>query len=473
MKSTALVLKIAEAVNQSRRVLPIVTFLFATLVAAFSHAQTESPAPGGSPLGVPTRAEFDELRARLVKLESEGHREDQAPAATAEELTKIRMEMQLPETLGPGFTALGPSLSKVYSAKRPLVIGGFGEVHYTSRDNGERATNVARINPILGFRFAKSLVFNSSFSLGDGGPGPATPGTAQVEFAYVDFLFGENDGVRVGNILVPVGLTNLQPEPTNYPMVNRPRPETVLIPTTWNENGVLGFTHIGDVHLQFGVVNGGDIERASSATWIRDGRQRGATAIARDPAFVLRIDTKDGVRPDFHNDHAFIGASFYGGKWSQDDAGLGRSQVLLGEVHGSLRNGRFSVKGLYTEGRLSDTPSIFARSGQALAESVRGGYLILSYDLLPPIADKANALVDRNPTATSFRRLPLFVAYEHTQASLSTGPRPTGASLTTDIVTAGVNYRPHPQVAIKADVANENTTGTWSHALETAVVFVF
>ena len=68
-----------------------------------------------------------------------------------------------------------------------------------------------------------------------------------VEFAYVDYLWRPELGLRAGLLLVPMGFLNELHEPTVFLGARRPGVETAIIPTTWRENGLGVFGEAGAV----------------------------------------------------------------------------------------------------------------------------------------------------------------------------------------------------------------------------------
>jgi hypothetical protein len=405
------------------------------------------------------------IEERLTKIEAQLSQQQTDTTAEDEELTKLKLELQLPPQLGSLFTGLGPAISRVYTSKRPLSIGAYGEFSYSAIQGGERITNVTRFNPVVGFRFSNTLIFNSALSFQNGGAVEGE-GAARVEFAYLDFLLGPETGIRVGNILVPFGLTNLRPEPLLFPMVQRPRAEMRIVPTTWHENGVLGFGKLGNVLIQGGVLNSTDATRYDANSWIRSGRQNGANARADDSAFVLRVENL--------GDETSVGGSFYVGNSAQGAAALGRAQVLLGSLHGEFRADRFSGRAMIVEGRLSDTDKIAAVTNQPVGAKVQGGYALLSYDLLPRISPFARSLVN-SPPPPGWRELPIFVSYEH--ENLQTEPTVGRSRIETaehKTWTFGANYKPHPQVVFKGDFAYRTLGETETErVVELGLGFVF
>lgn len=414
-----------------------------------------------------------EERVRALETQARKHERDEemrdaTSSADDSELTKLQLQLKLPQPLGRNYSGLPPGMSRIYSSRTPFNVGGFADINYVANNQGSRSTTLARFNPYLAWRFSEGLVFNSGLTLINGGMRTNGPGerAVEMEFAFLDILTGHDGGIRVGHVLVPFGLTAYRFEPTLYPMVNRPRAERVIIPSTWHENGILGYGRIGSVLVQGGILNAGDAFRYQSADWIASGRQNGASASAANAAYVLRSEIL--------TDTASLGFSFYGGESSQGNGSLGSSQVLLGAIHGELLLERFSAKALFTEGSLGDTDRIFELTGRAIGARARGGYAILSYDVLSRIAPIARSLLGTAP-APGVRELPLFVAYEYdnTMAEPATG-RPATNDFASDRLTFGLNYLPHPQVALKADLVYESLgTGVNNRLFEFGVAAVF
>lgn len=413
---------------------------------------------------------LDQIDSRLKTLEAELKELQATTSPENEELTKLKLSLELPEDLRAQFTGLGPSVSQVYFSKTPLSVGGFAEIHYTSEIEGDRATNLARLNTILGYRFTKGLLANTGISFQNGGS-VAGAGAARVEFAYLDFIFNDDFGLRIGNILIPFGIINLRFEPTLYPMVQRPAPEARIIPTTWHENGALVYWNVQNITMQLAVVNANSAEDFEASTWIRAGRQGGSAARAQDAAAVFRAEY---IYPQLSlREPSTLGISLYAGDSKQTNSAIDHGLVTLGAIHGEWRKNLFTLRALYTEGSLSDSDQIAAVTGEAIGKRVRGGHLILSYDILPHIAPIAQTL-EVKPTPGQ-RELPVFLSYEYEDLHAEVpGGFEKDPRLQRDIYTVGLAYKPHPQVIIKADfVYEEDGTGDVDQIIETGLGFNF
>ncbi len=418
------------------------------LTGSIAHAQTQT-----------RDEEIEALKARIQKLEQDAAKPDE----TKSELAQLQLELQLPDPLGAGFTGLGPAASKIYTSKSPIALGALAEARFVSETREESEASLSAANIFFGARLNQWLVFNASYALQN--RSPAIANDTHLQFAYVDFLLGEETGIRAGNFLIPFGVTNLRFEPTLYPMVNRPRAERLVIPTDWNENGLLGFYRAGPVLIQAGVVNAGDIRNVQSDTWLREGRQ-GASANRSDSlAYFARVETTARRLPSGRPAPS-IGASVYTGSWAQGEDRFGNADVFMAEVHAGASWNRVRADVLYTEGTLSDAGRISTELSRPIGSKARGATATLQYNVLSADRAKAKSL---------YHELPVFVAYEYadTQASITSGFARSDDSRV-HAWTFGANYLPHEQVVVKADyVLSYDRASRETRAFETAIGITF
>jgi len=140
--------------------------------------------------------------------------------------------------------------------KQGVSIGGYGEFLYQNFDrsledgtpSGETdSADLVRLVLYTGYKFNDRILFNSEieYEHATTGEGDEEKGEVSVEFAYLDFLFGERMGVRSGLVLVPVGFLNELHEPPIYLGARRPEVEKNILPSTWRANGA-------GIHGEFG-----------------------------------------------------------------------------------------------------------------------------------------------------------------------------------------------------------------------------
>ncbi len=347
---------------------------------------------------------------------------------------------------------LGAAASKVYRSQQGVSFGGYGEFLYQNFDAASRVSTADALRAILytGYKFNDRVLFNSEVEYEHANT--ERNGEVEVEFAYLDYLVKPSLGVRAGLLLMPVGITNEQHEPTAFLGARRTQVDSRIIPTTWSELGAGLFGELGPVTYRAYLTTSLTSD-AFSATGIRSGRQMGSQAKASDFALVGRLD--------WHPvEGAMVGGSLYNGNSGQDRTYEAR--VTLGEVHGQARFRGLNLQALAARGTIGDAAAINANNKLAGAASVGerfgGWYVEGGYDLA--------AFLPRGEMS-----LTPFARYEKldTQMRVPSGFIRNRANDQT-ITTLGVAFKPISQTVIKADwqtIDNEAGTGInqWNIAL--------
>ena len=326
------------------------------------------------------------------------------------------------------YSGLSSAASKVYYSKSPLSIGGYGEMYYAYTDNDNAANtskvDVYRFVPYFGYKFTDNIILNVEIEFEHGGvqDGAAGDGYVVVEFMYLDFLFNKNANLRIGNMLVPMGLVNEKHEPTLFTTVQRPNTSKNLIPSTWHENGVMVYGDIADnLSYKLGGFTAFDLNLGAGAgdKWLRNSRIGSFGNTDRQDlglAVVGRLDYT-GING------LLVGASTY-----LD------SNLNMFDIHLDYQKDAFRTYGVYTQTSRSST-------AVGKPEKAKGGFINVGYDLLS--------------FTNSNDRMPLFIQYE----SVAAQDKVTGAASVAaiDTTTVGINYFPHEQVVLKLDHAIYDT----------------
>lgn len=408
-------------------ILPILALILAPLMSVtMASAQTNEELKG----------EIQELRQEVNTLKKQQGEQNQI---FIDELAVLKTEDRIPELKNESVSGLGMAASKVYNSTSKISIGGYGELvyHDPNGTSTKNSTDVYRFVPYIGYRFSDKIILNAELEFEHGGAGANDDAKSVVEFMYMDFLIYKNFNVRVGNYLIPVGITNLKHEPVYFHSISRPEVETKLIPTTWHENGILFFGNLSETFsYQLGAFNSPTAYESGATTyspssWIRGGRQAGAKATAEEFSGVFRFDYS-GL--PFTN----IGGSYVHGNTNQDESDINDVVLNLWELHVEAQGKGLGFNALYTNGMLTGADQISTGSA-VIGEEVEGWYATLSFDLL---SLKENC----------DWKLPLFV--RHSEYNLHKEV-PSGftkdKSLEKKITTVGVNFQPHNQVTLKAD----------------------
>jgi hypothetical protein len=397
---------------------------------------------GLSFLALSPRAQDDPaLRARLERLEAQNESLERRVAALGHEI-EARSAGELMPPAGEGRFGLGPAASKIYGLDHGVSIAGYGEFLYEQRSGRTDRFDALRAVLYAGYRFDPRFVFNSEIEF-EHGTTSATSGTTSeggsvsVEFATLDWLRDDALNLRGGLVLVPMGLLNELHEPTTFLAANRPQTERRILPTTWRELGVGAFGEVDGFAYRAYLLTALDGEEFGAAG-LRGGRQNGNRAAADDFAGVVRVDwTGTGG--------VLAGGSVYWGDTGQDGRDAAGNPIpdletLILEAHADVRSGPFSLRALYAAALIDDARAFNMSAGRNLARTLQGWYLELGCDLLAALAP------DSRHSLTPFLR------YERidTQASMPAGFAADPAQ-DEDVYTFGVNYKPIPQIVLKAD----------------------
>jgi hypothetical protein len=487
-------------------------FLMICLLAAFSAAAALAQAPSPTPTPVPgspeeriqkleklladTRAEIAAIKAsadattekRLAEIERRidvlaaeieaiklGEAESGAvaaapvpqPTAVAAAPTPAPTQQSTGQRYG-----LGLSAAKVYGIKRGVSIGGYGEALYQNFDSrdqsGDSTGNDDQITLLravlyLGYKFDDHFVLNSEIEYANAVVGPDKGGEAEVEFAYVDYMNSRAFNARAGLVLIPMGLVNEQHEPTAFLGARRPDVDDVILPTTWREIGGGVYGEWGPFSYRGYVVNGLNAAGYTAEEGIREGRQEGSEAKARDWAGTARLDFV-GV-PGL-----LAGASFFSGDSGQGlRTPAGREidgLTTVFDVHADWQWRGLWLRGVYARTTISQAGLINEALGFVGDESIgsrqEGWYLWGGYDVLSLMPGSKMSLIP-------------FVRYEQydTQAAVPAGYARNPANDNQEL-TLGLEFKPIDRLVLKMDwQQRHNAAKTGVNQWNAALGYIF
>ncbi|MGR9013100.1 MAG: hypothetical protein ACU83U_05595 [Gammaproteobacteria bacterium] len=366
------------------------------------------------------------------------------------EVEKLRTNLTIPDEVQyKSAYGLGPAASKVYQVGKGLSIGGYGEANYqaTTGDEKTKSDNAdfERLVLYAGYKFTDNILFNSEIEFEHGSTGNG--GSVSVEFAALDFFIDPMANIRAGMVLMPMGFVNQIHEPPFYFGNNRPEVERRIIPSTWREIGVGLFGEVlPNLTYTAYVVNGMNAANFT-ADGIRSSRQNGSQAKAEDLAFVGRVDYAPAFVPGLSfGGSAYLGNSGQNQTFVNKTTGASQNvnaftQLYEGHVQWKYRGLEFRTLGSF--GHIDDAGVLSAAKGQTIGEENYGWYSEVGYDVLPWLM----------PNTTQY--LAPFFRYEQLDTIASA---PVGYldddSKSRQIYQFGLQYKPIPNVVIKADYRN-------------------
>lgn len=367
-----------------------------------------------------------------------------------EEIEKLKLG-GVAEPKYESFGGLGPAASKVYGLGKGLSIGGYGELVYSNFQDGSKKDFADTQRFILygGYKFNDWIIMNTELEFEHGGIGNAGKKEAEVyvEFSYLDFLLSKSLNIRTGLMLMPIGLANEYHEPTVFNGVFRPDVETNLIPTTWREMGIMAHGEMGELTYKIALTNGLRSDLFSNSTFIRKGRQQGAGVNADGTAWIANVNYQ--MMPALS-----VGGTYYRGD-AEEGAGKDENKstdkkgtVDLYEAHTELKTGGLGLRGLYAKGAVDGNEAL--KTANKIGKEAEGWYLEASYDILTAVE------------SSSEKALIPFVRYEKydTNKEVFSGIR--DETQNREVITAGINFKPHPNVVLKGDYQWRNTASDLS-----------
>lgn len=366
----------------------------------------------------------------------------------SQEVEKLRTNLAIPdEAKYKSAYGLGPAASKVYQVGRGLSIGGYGEGFYQAnvddKGNAKDTADLERAVLYVGYKFTDNILFNSEieFEHATTGEGSEERGEVSVEFASLDFFIDPIANVRAGLVLMPVGLINRIHEPLFYFGNHRPEVEQRIIPSTWREIGVGLFGALTpNLTYTTYVVNGLDASEFSS-DGIREGRGGGSQAKAENFGYVARMDYTPDALPGLT-----VGGSAYVGNSGQNQSFAGKNPDVftqLYEAHAQWQYRGLEWRALGSWGHINNADLLSAAKGETIGSENYGWYTEVGYDILPLFM-----------TSTAQYLAPFF-RYEQLD-TIAKAPNGFADDKTKDwqIFQVGLQYKPIPNVVIKADYRN-------------------
>lgn len=274
------------------------------------------------------QAEIEALKARLSETDT---RVEQT--ATAVEATASAVESA---------TQRSDTYAKVADWAERTQIGGYGEIHYNNKENGNTdQIDAHRFVMYLAHDFNDRVRFFSEVELEHSLAGDDKPGEVELEQAYIEWDYADHHSAKFGLFLVPVGILNETHEPETFYGVERNNVESRIIPATWWESGVmLGGDIAPGLSYDFGVHSGLETD----AFDVRGGRQKSAEAVAEEFAYTARLKYT-----------GIAGLELAATVNYQEDllqglvAGADEASGLLYETHAAYQAGPFGLRALYAQ----------------------------------------------------------------------------------------------------------------------------
>jgi hypothetical protein len=389
--------------------------------------------------------------------------------------------------------------------KSRLLVGGYGEAvaqrmfysdnaaRYAYPESNRNASHgrfdLPHVVVYMSYDFGKGWKFSSEIEFEHGGAGNTYEiemdeageyetelekgGEVALEQFWIEKTFSPKARLRMGHIIVPVGMTNQYHMPTEFFSVLRPEEESEILPCTWHQTGVSFWGKAGDWRYEALFISGLDAERFNNANWIKKGatspyefeianRYGGAFRVDNYSVKGLRValsgyyghSAANSLKWDRYTNQNIKGAVSIGAFDATYDARhvLARANVLYGHL-----NDAYAIS--VTNKKL---PSAGPSPRTDVASDVLSYYVEAGYDILSFFATAGSS------------KLYVYGHYGFYDSMYRTAGniQPKGWSNKT-IISGGVNYFPLKEIAIKAEYAFRKFSSPYNNepALSIGIVY--
>ena len=389
----------------------------------------------------------------------------------------------------------GQGATADYNTFSRFRVGGYGEMLANFKDYGinryygstegnadarRNTISIPRFVLALDYKFTDRWALGAEIEFEAGGTGAAYElensengeyetevekgGEVALEQFHITRLILPELNVRVGHMVLPIGLTNAHHEPVNFFGTSRPEGETHIIPSTWHETGISLFGTLGSGWATFDyqamLVAGLNANGFDRTSWAAGGK----TSIFEfdnftSPAYVARIDYRGvpGLR---------VGASWYfcrdiGSNSDKPDyyKSIGKIPLRIYTVDAQYQCPYLTFRGACIFGNLGNSAQLSSVNSALGSKS--------PYSRTTPIAKRAVSygaelgLNLRNITGMEkFPSLWPFARYEYYNPQEEVITRQAADEREkVSMWTAGLNWRALPNLVFKADYTTRRIGG--------------
>jgi len=371
-----------------------------------------------------------------------------------------------------------------------LTIGGYGEAVYNYNfysDNVFRYSHADRYTEskghgrvdlphaviMLGYDFGHGWTMGTEVEFEHGGIEAAVEketeetgefeqetergGEVALEQFWVQKSFAPGLNLRMGHIVVPVGMTNNNHTPDQFFTVYRPEGENTIMPCTWHETGISLWGRRGSWRYEVQLLPALNSNLFNESGWVHNGSASpyefrpanslaGAARVDWTGVPGLRLSLSGYAGNSFAND---IVTEVYSESSRYHSA---KGTVLIGAFDFAYRNRWLTVRGNFDYGYLGDASLISTRNKNQT--TMTGNPYPHS-----PVGERAwDASAEAGVDLLAFcsrpvggKRLILFGRYDHYDSFVPAGGWTDIGWTEKQVVAAGINYYPLPQIAVKAE----------------------
>lgn len=291
-------------------------------------------------------------------------------------------------------------------------------------------------------------------------------GEVALEQFWIQKSFSKAFNIRMGHIIVPMGLTNQHHMPTEFFTVYRPEGESTIMPCTWHETGVSLWGRTKHWRYEAMLLAGLDADRFGAQNWIKGGAGspyefKLATAYAG--AFRLDNYSVPGLRMAISG---YIGNSA-SNSMKQESYGSVKGTVYIGAFDFHFNKYNWIVRGNFDYGYLTDSEKITKINIASRASSPSPKTPVASDAICIGLEAGYDIFSQFAKTKESGKKMYLFGRYDYYDSMYKTqGSVVDNQCWGRQRIAGGINYIPMKSIVLKAEYShrifksqynNENT----------------
>ncbi|MBQ0072626.1 MAG: hypothetical protein KBT34_00345 [Prevotella sp.] len=374
-------------------------------------------------------------------------------------------------------------------------VGGYGEIAYSRNFYSDRLDRYklpeeAKSSPshgrfdiphfvlYLGYDFGKGWTFNTEIEFEHGGTSQAYEkeseeggewefetekgGEVELEQFWIQKSFMPQLNLRIGHIIVPVGLNNAHHEPLNFFTVYRPEGENAILPSTWHQTGVSIWGKVLNEKLRYEAqfLAGLNADNFTTSTWVN----RGCVSplefdIANKYGMSARLDyyiTK-GMRAGISGYYGHTQGNSYP---AQEIESKNKGELAIGSIDFTMDRYGVIVRAQADYGHLGDTKNLADNVVTGDINTYNRGNKKSPYHHTTGVGSNAYAIgietgydiFHTMPKCNKRgQRLIVFGRYDRYNACADSKMKEKYGYLDTNRIAFGINYMPLKGLVIKGD----------------------
>ena len=373
-----------------------------------------------------------------------------------------------------------------------LSVGGYGEVAYSRNyysDHYYRYSNPSKYKDdksngrfdiphaviYLGYDFGRGWTFGTEIEFEHTGTGSAVEiendeggeyeheiekgGEVELEQFWLQKSWTCWANLRIGHIIVPVGLNNAHHEPLNFFTVYRPEGENTILPSTWHDTGVSFWGRYGDWRYELQLTAGLNALMFSRDNWAKNGVKS---------AFEFKPANKYGISARIDN-YSVNGlrmavSSYYGRAMHNTYPNLLEGEgktydkvdgnVWIGSFDFTYKGHNWIARGQVDYGTLSDAADVSSAKSRSPKNSPYNTTPVGKAAIATGIEAGYDIFSQINYFRNRVEKLYVFGRYEYYNSYIKDDSQPSYEYTKRQRIVSGLNYLPIPQIAIKAEYSN-------------------